>query len=69
MIAPEVVGSQHIGMSPMVCIYPKLDGANVPHGLGVRRGILLAFHGLFSWSKKLVLKKKLASPKFLPGNT
>ncbi len=27
------------------------------------------FNAQFSWSKKLVLRKKLASPKFLPGNT
>jgi hypothetical protein len=41
----------------MVCSYPKLDGTNVPHGLGVLRGISWCaigfFHGLkFSVSEK-----------------
>jgi hypothetical protein len=57
MIAPEVVSSQHIGMLPMVCRYPKLDDANVPHGLGVHWGILLACHGLFFMGKKTRSKK------------
>jgi hypothetical protein len=56
-------------MSLMVCRYPELDGNNVPHGLGVRRGILLACHGLFSWSKIFFFRKKLTSPKILHGNT
>jgi hypothetical protein len=30
-----------------VCRLQELDGANVPHGLGVRLDILLACHGLF----------------------
>ena len=45
----------------MGCRLRELDGANVPHGLGVARGILPACHGLFSWWKKLVSEKKLAS--------
>jgi len=69
MVASDDVGPQHIGESLMVCRYPELDGANVPHGLGVRRGILLACHGLFSWSKIFCFKKKLASPKIIRGNT
>jgi hypothetical protein len=56
-------------MSIMGCRLLRLDGANVLHGLGVARGILPACHGLFSWSKKLVSEKKLASPKILRGNT
>jgi hypothetical protein len=42
----------------MVCRLQELDGANVPHGLGVRWGILLACNGLFSWLKKLSARKK-----------
>jgi len=63
------IGPEHIGVSPTVRRYPELDGANVPHGLGVRLGILLACFWLFSWSKKPGVKKKLASPKILRGNT
>ena len=48
-------------MSIMGCRLLRLDGANVLHGLGVARGILQAYHGLFSWSTKLVSEKKLAS--------
>ena len=63
LVASDAVGPQHIGMSLMVCRYPELVGANVPHGLGVRRGILLACHRLFSWSKIFCFRKKLALPK------
>jgi hypothetical protein len=34
--------------APSMCRLRELDGTNVPHGLGVRRDILLACHGLFS---------------------
>ncbi len=54
-------------MSLMVCRLRELDGANVPHGLVVARGILLAYHGLFSWSKKAGASKKRASPKIPRG--
>jgi hypothetical protein len=63
LVASDDVGPQHIGMSLMVCRLRELDGANVPHGLGVAWGILLACHGLFSWSKKLGFQNKLALPK------
>jgi hypothetical protein len=46
----------------MVCRLQDLDGANVPHGLGVCWGILGFFHG-----KKMRLKK-IALPKILGGN-
>jgi hypothetical protein len=52
LVALDDVGPQHIGMSLMMCRLQKLDGANVPHGVGVRWGILLMCHGLFSCSKK-----------------
>ncbi len=67
MVAPEVVSSRDISVSLMVCGLPKLDGTNVPHGLGVAWGILLPDHGLFSWSK--TLNKKHASLRILRGNT
>ncbi len=51
MVAPEVVGAQYIGVSPMVCRYPKIDGANILHGLGVAESILLQDHGLLLWKK------------------
>ena len=69
LVALDDIGPQHISMSNMGCRLLRLDGANVLHGLGVARGILPACHGLFSWSKKLVSEKKLASPKILRGNT
>ena len=68
MIVPEVVGSQHISPLPMVCRYPELDGANVPHGLGVVGALTWRAMGFFN-GQKTRSQKKLASPKFLPGNT
>ena len=51
LVASDDVGPLHIGVSLKVCILQELDDANVPHGLGVACGILLEYHGLFSWSK------------------
>jgi hypothetical protein len=51
----------------MVCRLQELDGANVPHGLGVAWGILLVCHGLFPWSKKLGFKKNSPRQKSYVG--
>ena len=69
LVASDDAGPQHIGMSLMVCRLRELDGANVPHDVGVRRDILLACHGLFSCSKKRGFRKKLALSKILRGIT